>query len=178
MSGSPLEEAQKSLRLSDVYFRGESVVVADEVTPPFWPSVGRTLFRMKTSVINSITLKVEDANAADGETEFLEVEFQGAVRCLPAGEETEDESGDLLRMEVSIGLLYERKHICSEAALDEFVRMNAPYHAIPYWREHVHGVCAKRRFPPVTIPLYSRAMPKQAAANETTTDAVQNQAQT
>jgi hypothetical protein len=75
------------------------------------------------------------------------------------GDEEEGSLRVLVSIELSLGLLYDMKSECSPESLQEFVRANAPYHAIPYWREHVHCVCAKRRIPIITVPLYTKLPP-------------------
>lgn len=151
-----LEPAKKSLRIRDVYFRDEKVTVDPSVTPPFWPSHGNTQFRMATRILRDFDVEESDGDEVEAgvRKHLLEVEFLGAVRCLS---ELGDAESELLSMEVSIGLLYEMRTQCEEASVDEFVRMNVPYHAIPYWREYVHSVCARRGFPLITVPLYTKA---------------------
>ncbi|KGM54191.1 hypothetical protein N799_09940 [Lysobacter arseniciresistens ZS79] len=98
----------------------------------------------------------DDGSTSEQNARFLEVEFSGSVRCLADQPDAEDR--ELIAMDVCLGLLYEVAAECAEDGIDEFVRMNVPYHAIPYWREHIHGVCAKRRFRPITVPMYIQAM--------------------
>lgn len=149
-----LEAAKKALTIRDVYFRDERVVMHPEVTPAFLPDLGRTQFRMTTSILRDFEVEDPDDDVAE-RSRYLEIEFKGHVRILSAASE-EAEATELVLMEVSLGLLYFVKGECPQASVDEFVRMNTPFHAIPYWREHVHATCCKRRFPPVTVPLYAR----------------------
>lgn len=164
-----LQEAQAALRITDVFFRDERVAVDPEVTPPFWPEAARTQFKMVTRILHDF--EVADDDASD-RRRFLELEFAGSVRCL-AGPESENEGDqrELLSSDVSVGLLYEVTAACSDEGIEEFVRANAPYHAIPYWREHVHALCAKRRFPPITVPMYRRPLRLQDSAAPAPADA-------
>ena len=158
-----LADAKKSLRIFDVYFRDEKVTVDPELTPHFWPDFDRSLFKMVTRVLHDF--EVQSHDEATGESRpvrFLEIEFEGSVRCLAELPGPDKEERELLAMEVSLGLLYEVSQACSDESLEEFVRVNVPYHAVPYWREHVHGVCAKRRFRPVTVPMYNAARANEA----------------
>jgi hypothetical protein len=159
-----MAEAVRALRLADVYFRDERVSVDPEVVPPFWPSHTRTQFKIVTRILHDSEVSEEERPSDAAETKrFLEIEFVGSVRCL-ADHSSDSEERELLNMEVSIGLLYQVIAQCSEDSLEAFVRLNAPYHAIPYWREHVHGACIKRRFAPITVPMYTQAVSTQRPA--------------
>jgi hypothetical protein len=155
-----LEAAKKSLIIRDVYFRDEHVVLAPAVIPHFTPEIAKSQFRMTTSILHDFEVEGEKDGAP---SRYLEIEFKGYVRCLDKDPAEQGDAQELLSMEISLGLLYLVKEPCPEESIDEFVRMNAPFHAIPYWREHVHSVCSKRRFPPVTVPLYTRLRPQAAA---------------
>jgi len=147
-----LDDAKEALAIFDVYFRDEKVVVSSELIPHFMlPEKRKMQFKLSSRVLHDYEVGAVGEVAAK---RFLEVEFFGAVRCLNAEKPEEPE---LLSMEVQIGLLYEVKGTCPEESIEEFVRLNVPYHAIPYWREHVHATCAKRRFPTITVPLYTKA---------------------
>src|SRR5687768_12585901 len=146
-----IAEAVKVLRIQDIYFRDEQVAVASDVTPGYWPTSHRVQFKMVTKILREFELDATAPTAESAEVardRFLEIEFLGSVRCLG------DDDSELLKIEVSIGLLYKCIATCSSDSVDEFVRLNAPYHAMPYWREHVHTACLKRRFKPITVPLY------------------------
>lgn len=159
LSEGPIAEAVRALRLADVYFRDERVAMDPEVVPPFWPHHSRTQFKIVTRILHDSEVVEEGAVEKGGETRrFLEIEFVGSVRCVADQSDDQVEERELLNMEVSIGLLYQVITDCSEESLETFVRLNAPYHAIPYWREHVHGACAKRRFAPITVPMYTQAV--------------------
>lgn len=160
LNAEALADAKKFLRISDVYFRDEKISVDPEVTPPFWPDCGKTQFKMVTRILHDFEIEGEE-DGPDGvpiprRARFLEIEFVGSVRCLAGHSESGDER-ELLSMEASLGLLYEVMMPCAEDSIEAFVRMNVPYHAIPYWREHVHTACIKRRFRPITVPMYTRA---------------------
>ncbi|MNV10090.1 hypothetical protein D3C71_1006020 [compost metagenome] len=102
---------------------------------------------------------------------LLEVEFVGSVRCLPKVEEPDSaEPEALLSIEVKLGLLYQVTAECSKESLEEFIRLNVPYHAIPYWREYVHSACTRRRFPPITVPLYTQALDRGGAPQRESKD--------
>jgi hypothetical protein len=146
-----LDDAKEALAIFDVYFRDETVTVKPELIPHFMlPEKRKMQFKLSSRILHDYEVGGDDVSAAK---RFLEIEFSGAIRCLDA----ENEEDELLSMEVQIGLLYEVKGTCPDESIEEFVRLNAPYHAIPYWREHVHATCAKRRFPSITVPLYTHA---------------------
>jgi preprotein translocase subunit SecB len=153
-----LDEAKKCLLIRDVYFRDEAVRVDPSLTPHFAPETGRNHFKMTTSIAREFTV-----DHPENTGRFIEIAFTGIVRCTAAQVEGEQEK-ELLVIEVTLGLLYAVKSECPQESVDEFVRVNAPYHAIPYWREHVHSVCCKRRFRPVTVPLYTRLASQLHAA--------------
>ncbi len=158
-----LAEATKALRISDVYFRQETVFVDPAVTPPFWPDCDKTQFKMVTRILHDFEVEGEGEEPSPGgaatppRIRFLEIEFVGSVRCLAEQTQSDDEH-ELFSMEATLGLLYEVMMPCADESIEEFVRMNAPYHAIPYWREHVHAACMKRRFRPITVPMYTQAL--------------------
>lgn len=162
-----LLDAKSALSIVDIYFRDETVKIGAEVTPPFWPECARTQFKMVTRILRELDM-TPDASSIDSEVSadpmhFLEVEFSGGVRCLVGDASSDDEMDDVFNVEVKLGLLYAVTAKCSAESLEEFVRLNVPYHAIPYWREHVHAACAKRRFPPITVPLYTQAISRAKA---------------
>lgn len=155
-----LDKAIKALAIRDVFFRDERVVLREDITPQFFAGPFRTQFKITTRILHDF----EAANVLDDgqpnpstAQRYVEIEFVGAVRCLAvddSGELLEGDKQEVLSMEVSIGLLYAVTQECEDDCLEEFVRANAAYHAIPYWREHVHATCVKRRFPPITVPMY------------------------
>ncbi|MEO5622517.1 MAG: hypothetical protein ABIQ78_03720 [Dokdonella sp.] len=160
-----LEGAKKALRIYDVYFRDEEVTILPELIPQFeFPGDGRVQFKMSTRLLHDFERASE--SAGDGKPErFVEIEFKGSVRIAVGTDDSED-FRSLVRMDLSLGLLYSMKHECSAESLSEFIRANAPYHAIPYWREHVHCVCAKRRIPLVTVPMYTKLPPLEVGTEE------------
>ena len=164
-----LDGAIKALKLRDVYFRDERVSLKQDVTPPFFPDAGEAQFKMTTRILHDFEVNSIDATSGGAEAteRLIEMEFVGQVRCTTSRGEQSDE---VLGMEVKLGLLYAVDGECSDECLDEFVRVNVAYHAIPYWREHVHSVCAKRRFYPITVPLYSQltwADPQRVVGEDT-----------
>lgn len=159
LNENALKQAQKALRITDVFFRDEHVAVDPDVTPLFWPESPRTQFKMVTRILHDFEVAQEEPG---DRRRFLELEFVGSVRCLGHAVEGQDDR-ELFSSEVSVGLLYEVVEDCSDEGIEEFVRANAPYHAIPYWREHVHSVCAKRRFQPITVPMYRRPLDLHSA---------------
>lgn len=149
-----LEGAKKALRIFDVYFRDEEVALPEDLIPQFeFPESNRVQFKMQTRLLHDFELP-----QGEKQRHLVEIEFKGSVRCV-TGDEEEGSLRVLVSIELSLGLLYDMKSECSPESLQEFVRANAPYHAIPYWREHVHCVCAKRRIPIITVPLYTKLPP-------------------
>jgi hypothetical protein len=157
-----LASAIRALVLRDVYFRNERIALREDITPPFLPEAWRVQFKMLTRILHDFETGSSTENPGEtGESNrFLEVEFTGGVRCFE-GDDADALGAELLEMEVAVGLLYQVTGECADECLEEFVKVNVAYHAIPYWRENVHAVCAKRRFPPITVPMY-----KAMAAND------------
>lgn len=159
MNREALDKAVRALQLRDIYFRDEKVTLRKDLQPHFLPEAWRAQFRVSTRILHDFEATPGIAGEAEAAAplRFCEIEFSGAVRCVADddGKESGDSPDELLLSEVSIGLLYLVVDECPDECLEEFVRTNAAYHAIPYWREHVHAVCAKRRFPPITVPMYS-----------------------
>lgn len=153
-----LEAAQKALVLHDVYFRDEQVALDPELTPGFIPPAPHVHFKMTTGLLHDFTVEGQDGDGQTVSVRFLEAEFKGHVRCR-SDQSIASDTPDVLRIEVSLGLLYRVVSECNQDCIEEFVRANVPFHAIPYWREHVHAVCAKRRLPPITVPMYQRFPP-------------------
>jgi hypothetical protein len=154
VSGIEPGAAIRALQLQDIYFRDEHVVVHPQLVPAFARVEMTAQFRISTRLVREFEGMLDPASGDARPQRFCEIEFVGEVRCLghATDEATEDE---LLGASVTVALLYVRHEECSDAFLQEFTRVNAPYHAIPYWREHLHAVCAKRRFPAITVPMYS-----------------------
>ena len=149
-----LDGAKKALRIFYVYFRDEEVTLLRDLIPQFeFPESKRVQFKMETRLLHDFEITQSSA-----QRHIVEIEFKGSVRCV-TGDEDQGTLKVLVSIEVSLGLLYDVKTECSPESLREFVRANAPYHAIPYWREHVHCVCAKRRIPTITVPLYTKLPP-------------------
>lgn len=156
---SELADARKALKITDVYFRDETIRVAESVTPPMWPDCGRTQFKMVTRVLKELEIEPEGPPEEEGAVRLLEVEFVGSVRCLSQTEGPADADPEaLLSIEVKLGLLYQVTAQCSKDSIEDFIKLNVPYHAIPYWREYVHSACARRRFAPITVPMYTQAL--------------------
>lgn len=160
LNKTALRAAQDALRLRDVFFRDEAVSVRGDITPPLWPEHAHTQFKMATRVLHDFQLSdSEEPDAAS--RRLLEIEFVGEVRCLAeaAEEGASIDAGEaIFSLKAHLGLLYEVVGELPTDGLEEFVRANVPYHAIPYWREHVHSTCTRRRFAPITVPMYARPL--------------------
>ncbi|MBO9718609.1 hypothetical protein [Xanthomonas phaseoli] len=153
-----LAEAKEALKITDIYSRDEIVKIGEGITPPFWPECGKTQFKMVTRILKELELTPEvegGEDSAQAPLKLIEVEFTGKVRCIPSESKDVEAADEVLSIEVKLGLLYTVTQACSPESLEAFVRINVPYHAVPYWREQVHAACARRRFPPITVPLYS-----------------------
>lgn len=155
-----LRKAIESLALRDVFFRDERIHLRADITPHFFSQPFLTQFKITTRILHDFEAASVDDDGRQRPSSaqrFVELEFAGGVRCLEAdeaGNTIDSGKKEILLMEVSIGLLYAVTGECEDDCLDEFVKANAAYHAIPYWREHVHSACVKRRFPPITVPMY------------------------
>ena len=166
MSEFDFDDAKKAFEIFDVYFRDEQVKIAPDLVPQFvMPEPRRVQFKLTSRLLNDF----EVASSKDGEgakQDFQQIEFIGEVRCSDVPEDSSVEAKILLSIEIRLGLIYRVNGTCPEESIREFVQLNVPYHAIPYWREHVHAVCAKRRFPSITVPMYTRAPKLALEANK------------
>lgn len=153
------DDAKKAFEIFDVYFRDEQVKVAHDLVPQLvMPESRRVQFKLSSRLLNCF--EVASSNDGEGDhpkQEFQQMEFVGEVRCSSVPDDSSSEAEVLLSIEIRLGLIYRIKGSCPDESIQDFVRLNVPYHAIPYWREHVHSVCAKRRFPTITVPMYTRA---------------------
>lgn len=152
------DDAKKAFEIFDVYFRDEHVKVSPDFVPQFViPESRRVQFKLSSRLLNNFEVAQAEGAAESSKQEFQQIEFVGEVRCATVPEDSSADAEVLLSIEIRLGLIYRVKGSCPDESIQDFVRLNAPYHAIPYWREHVHSVCAKRRFPPITVPMYTRA---------------------
>jgi len=61
-----------------------------------------------------------------------------------------------LDLRATAELVYAKKHdaAISDADLDEFAKVNAPFNAWAYWREFVQSSLARLNLPSIAIPLF------------------------
>lgn len=167
VSDFDFDDAKKAFEIFDVYFRDEQVKISPDLVPQFvMPESRRIQFKLTSRLLNNFEVASSAEDGVDAKQDFQQIEFIGEVRCSDVPDDPSVEANILLSIEIRLGLIYRVKGTCPEESIQDFVRLNAPYHAIPYWREHVHAVCAKRRFPPITVPMYTRAPKLNLEANK------------
>ncbi|MEZ5555240.1 hypothetical protein [Haliea sp.] len=158
-----LNEAQKSLRIQEVYLRESKIFVRDDVFPE---SMDRsdTMTQGFRSFVRIRELNL--ANEGD-DLELWNYRFNYAVgvRLILDSEEEESKADDyepLIEIVGQFDASYLSLNELSEDQLMAFSQDNVGYHVWPYWREFVHSSCARIGYTPAfEVPFYQMTNKKE-----------------
>ena len=173
---SPLQKAQKALRIADVYMRTSALGVSQSYEHR---SIDvETLQSQFRHLIEKSEVLVED-NGNGGQSffrVFVDLGYRWGFSAdestnLDKNEEAEDESSEsdfeeLGRIEAKFVAEYEITEELSQDCLDAFALNNASYHVWPYWREYVTSSCARMNVPKLVMPTVQPAQNRSAGTSE------------
>lgn len=173
---SPLQKAQKGLRITDVYMRTSTVVVSQEYEHRSI-DVDALQSQFHHLVEKSEILEEEDGNNKQRLFRvFVDLGYRwGFSSNEPTDAATSDElaSGsiesdfeELGRIQAKFVAEYEIIEDLARECLDEFALKNASYHVWPYWREYVTSSCARINVPKVVMPTIQPAQNRTAGSTE------------
>lgn len=160
MSDTPLQRAQKGLRISDVYMRRSSLGVSDAYEHRS-TDIENLQSQFRHFVEKSEVLVAED----DGNGQrlfrvYLDLGFRwgaGSVKSGSVSGSEDDGFEELGRIEAKYVAEYELVEELSQECLDAFALVNASYHVWPYWREYVTSSCTRMNVPNLVMPTIQPA---------------------
>ncbi len=161
MSETPLQRAQKGLRISDVYMRRSALAVSD-VYEHRAIDAENLEAQFRHFVEKSEVL--EELDGDNGHRLFrvhLDLGYRwgfDAKQGEPHESNTDDDGFDELgRIEAKYVAEYEVTEELPQECLDAFALINASYHVWPYWREYVTSSCARMNVPKLVMPTIQPA---------------------
>lgn len=168
MSNELLQKAIECLSIADVYLRESSL----SMLPDFDPVRGGTF-----SVQYRIDAKKFEHLAFEQapETRFVRIYVETGMRLVDSGyeqavQENQEAAKQHVKAEIlaTFVLVYGNKcSDISDGALEIFSKKNAPFHVWPYWREHIHNLCARAHLPIAMLPMFStKTTSNQAQGSE------------
>lgn len=175
VSETPLQLAQKCLRIADVYLRKSSLSSSDEYEHR---SVDAEALRSQYHhVVEKSEVLVEE-DGGDG-LRLFRVHVDLAVRwgLVPSSEASaedqqsntdvsEDSFNELGRIAAHYVAEYELTEDVARECLDAFALQNASYHIWPYWREYVATSCARMNVPKIVMPTIQAAQNRDCEESE------------
>ena len=147
MDKQALEQAIKACAITDVYLRNSTVRLNDEFDP--------TVPDQRLDVEYRIETKHREEISRDG-VNLLRVYVDAGLRYLPAKKDEDNKApvlAEIAAQFVAVYLISGEKP--QEECLNEFAKLNAPYHIWPYWREYAQSLCMRHRLPAVMLPMLS-----------------------
>lgn len=166
---SPLQRAQKGLRISDVYMRSSALSVSQTYEHrSIDVDALQSQFR---HLVEKSEVLVED-DGGNGQKlfrVFVDLGFRWGFPVkevdgpVKAGEAEDGDAGDfdeLGRIEAKFVAEYEMAEDLPRECLDAFALLNASYHVWPYWREYVTSSCARMNVPKLVMPTMQPAQNK------------------
>lgn len=175
-SDSPLQKAQKGLRISDVYMRSSTVGVAQayehrSIDVDALQSQFRHLIEKSEVLVDEndgggqrLFRVFIDLGYRWGSTVSGSTDPDGDDDAEKASAETDFE--ELGRIEAKFVAEYEVTTDLNQECLDAFALGNASYHVWPYWREYVTSSCARMNVPKLVMPTILPAQNRDLAATE------------
>lgn len=159
MDKEALQQAIKACAISDVYIRRTSVEMSEEFDP--------TIPGIKLDLQYRISPTRREMFDIDGGEQggFFRVHVEAGLRYLL--KESGDESDSSTQEEASVVAEIEAMFVAryeivgnkpSNECLDEFAKVNAPYHIWPYWREYAQSLCMRHKLPHVILPMLTLDM--------------------
>jgi len=146
MDKKALEQAIKACTIADVYLRSTSVQLDDDFDP--------TAPGQKLDVEYRIQAKQREEITGDSGN-LLKVYVEAGLRHILAQHDQEDREA---RIVAEVSALFVAVYRITgdkpqEDCLNEFAKINAPYHIWPYWREYAQSLCMRHRLPAVMLPM-------------------------
>lgn len=173
--GSPLNRAQKGLRISDVYMRSSTLNVSqsyehrsidvDALQSQFRHLVEKSevLVEENDGDEQSIFRVFIDLGYRWGFTTEKQPQVEDGKQV---GEDSRDDFDELGRIEAKFVAEYEITEELPKECLDAFALQNASYHVWPYWREYVTSSCARMNVPKLVMPTIQPAQNRHATDAE------------
>jgi len=165
MTKTPLQRAQKGLRISDVYMRRSVLTVSDAYEHRSDDMEGLQA-QFRHFVEKSEVL--EEQNGNQPPHKFFRVHLDLGYRWgldgakSPEVNESDDGFEELGRIEAKYVAEYEITDELPQECLDAFALNNASYHVWPYWREYVSNSCARMNVPKLVMPTMQPAQNREA----------------
>lgn len=173
---SPLQKAQKGLRITDVYMRSSTLCVSQSYEHRSLDV--ETLESQFRHLIEKSEVLVEQND--NGEQSLFRVFVDLGYRWGSSmGEsinpdkniQAKDDSNEpdfeeLGRIEAKFVAEYEIIEELPQDCLDAFALNNASYHVWPYWREYVTNSCARMNVPKLVMPTIQPAQNRDAVTSE------------
>lgn len=172
---SPLQRAQKGLRITDVYMRNSTVGVSQAYEHR---SFDANVLQPQFHHLVEKSEVLEEENGKDGQRlfrvfvdlgcrwGFLSDESADADKDEEHKNEVESNFEELGRIEAKFVAEYEITEELSQECLDAFALKNASYHVWPYWREYVTSSCARMNVPKLVMPTIQPVQNRHVAAAE------------
>lgn len=165
MSGTPLERAQRALRICDVFMRGATLSVSDSYE--YLATDGENFRSQSRHLVERSEILVSEGEGEAKRVLFrvhLDLGFRWGLAAQAPKQQfvTEDEDEklgfeELGRIEAKYVAEYEITQELASECLDAFALQNASYHVWPYWREFITSSCSRMNVPKQTLPTMQLA---------------------
>lgn len=165
MNETPLQRAQKGLRICDVYLRKSTLSVSDAFE--YRCVDAESIYSQSRHTVERSDVLVAENEGEDKKRLFrvhLDLGFRwGSAEAAPGAQlVTEDDDQrlgfeELGRIEAKYVAEYEIMGDLSQDCLDAFALQNASYHVWPYWREFIASSCSRMNVPKQTLPTMQPA---------------------